>query len=123
MPPSPGHRLHRCTTAEVENRVHHVRDTTLDEDRSQIRTGNAPRGTPGLRNLASQSHRPTGRTPTTSNSTPVRKCDAQPGSPCRSRGGAVAGPRVGARGWYLQRGIAELPEALCNLPPLVDIDV
>ncbi|MFI2184257.1 hypothetical protein [Streptomyces sioyaensis] len=28
-----------------------------------------------------------------------------------------------ARGWYLQRGIAELPAALRELPPLVDIDV
>jgi hypothetical protein len=28
-----------------------------------------------------------------------------------------------ARGWYVQRGIAELPAALRELPPLVDIDV
>ncbi|MFE5301594.1 hypothetical protein [Streptomyces sp. NPDC056632] len=27
-----------------------------------------------------------------------------------------------ARGWYLQRGIAELPGALRELPPLVDLD-
>ncbi|MFI1226057.1 MULTISPECIES: hypothetical protein [Streptomyces] len=27
-----------------------------------------------------------------------------------------------AHGWYLQRGIAELPEALRELPPLVDLD-
>jgi len=26
----------------IENRVHHVRDTTFDEDRSQVRTGSAP---------------------------------------------------------------------------------
>lgn len=28
-----------------------------------------------------------------------------------------------ARGWYLQRGITDLPAALRGLPPLVDIDV
>ncbi|MCI3273523.1 hypothetical protein [Streptomyces cylindrosporus] len=28
-----------------------------------------------------------------------------------------------ARGWYLQRGITDLPTALRELPPLVDIDV
>lgn len=28
-----------------------------------------------------------------------------------------------ARGWYFQRNITELPDALCDLPPLVDIEV
>ncbi|MFE4415137.1 hypothetical protein [Streptomyces sp. NPDC056821] len=28
-----------------------------------------------------------------------------------------------ARGWYVQRGITDLPAALRDLPPLVDIDV
>jgi hypothetical protein len=28
-----------------------------------------------------------------------------------------------ARGWYLQRGITDLPAALQDLPPLVDIDI
>ncbi len=28
-----------------------------------------------------------------------------------------------ARGWYLQRGITDLPAALRELPPLIDIDV
>lgn len=36
----------------IENRVHWVRDVTFDEDRSQIRTGNAPRVMATLRNLA-----------------------------------------------------------------------
>ena len=36
----------------IENRVHHVRDTTYDEDRSQIRTGTAPRVMATLRNIA-----------------------------------------------------------------------
>ncbi|WP_407698344.1 ISAs1 family transposase [Streptomyces marianii] len=35
---------------EIENRLHWVRDVTFDEDRSQIRTGNAPRITATLRN-------------------------------------------------------------------------
>lgn len=36
----------------IENRLHWVRDVTLDEDRSQIRTGNGPRIMASLRNLA-----------------------------------------------------------------------
>lgn len=36
----------------IENRVHHVRDTTFDEDRSQVRTGTAPRVMATLRNIA-----------------------------------------------------------------------
>lgn len=36
----------------IENRVHWVRDVTFDEDRSQIRTGNAPRTMATLRNIA-----------------------------------------------------------------------
>jgi predicted transposase YbfD/YdcC len=41
-------RGHWC----IENRLHWVRDVTLDEDRSQIRTGNGPRIMASLRNLA-----------------------------------------------------------------------
>ena len=37
---------------EIENRLHWVRDVTYDEDRSQLRTGNAPRALASLRNLA-----------------------------------------------------------------------
>ncbi|MEI6413817.1 MAG: ISAs1 family transposase, partial [Pseudomonadota bacterium] len=37
---------------EIENRLHYVRDTTYDEDRSQIRTGNAPQVMAGIRNLS-----------------------------------------------------------------------
>lgn len=36
----------------IENKVHHVRDTTYDEDRSQVRTGTAPRVMATLRNIA-----------------------------------------------------------------------
>jgi predicted transposase YbfD/YdcC len=36
----------------IENRLHWVRDETFREDRSQIRTGNAPRVMATLRNLA-----------------------------------------------------------------------
>lgn len=36
----------------IENRVHHVRDTTFDEDRSQVRTGTAPRVMATMRNVA-----------------------------------------------------------------------
>ncbi len=36
----------------IENKVHYVRDVTFDEDRSQIRTGNAPRTMATLRNVA-----------------------------------------------------------------------
>ncbi|MGW2206974.1 ISAs1 family transposase [Streptomyces sp. NPDC001774] len=37
---------------EIENRLHWVRDVTFDEDRSQVRTGNAPRVMAGIRNTA-----------------------------------------------------------------------
>lgn len=37
---------------EIENRPHWVRDVTFDEDRSQVRTGNAPRVMASLRNTA-----------------------------------------------------------------------
>lgn len=36
----------------IENRLHWVRDVTLDEDRSQVRTGQAPRVMATLRNTA-----------------------------------------------------------------------
>lgn len=36
----------------IENRVHYVRDTAWDEDRSQLRTGTAPRVMATLRNIA-----------------------------------------------------------------------
>ena len=36
----------------IENRLHHVRDVTFDEDRSQVRTGAAPQTTAACRNLA-----------------------------------------------------------------------
>lgn len=35
----------------IENRVHYVRDLTLGEDASRIRTGNAPQAMAALRNL------------------------------------------------------------------------
>lgn len=46
----------------VENRLHQVRDVTLDEDRSQIRTGQAPHVMATIRNLAISIHRLTGAT-------------------------------------------------------------
>jgi predicted transposase YbfD/YdcC len=36
----------------IENRTHYVRDRTFDEDRCQVRTGNAPQVLATLRNLA-----------------------------------------------------------------------
>jgi predicted transposase YbfD/YdcC len=36
----------------IEDRLHHVRDVTYDEDRSQVRTGNGPRVMASLRNLS-----------------------------------------------------------------------
>ncbi len=41
-------RGHWC----IENRSHHVRDMTFDEDRSQVRKGNRPHALAGFRNLA-----------------------------------------------------------------------
>ena len=38
---------------DIENRVHWVRDVTFDEDRSQLRTGNAPQVMAAFRNLTS----------------------------------------------------------------------
>ncbi|WP_443669985.1 ISAs1 family transposase [Kineosporia corallincola] len=46
----------------IENRLHWVRDVTFDEDRSQIRTGNAPRTMATLRSAALSLHRLTGAT-------------------------------------------------------------
>jgi hypothetical protein len=37
---------------EIENRLHWVRDTTFDEDRSQVRSGHGPQVMASLRNLA-----------------------------------------------------------------------
>lgn len=37
---------------EIENRLHHVRDLTYDEDRSQVRTGRRPHAMATWRNLA-----------------------------------------------------------------------
>lgn len=37
---------------EIENRLHHVRDVTYDEDRSQVRRGNRPHAMASLRNAA-----------------------------------------------------------------------
>jgi len=36
----------------IENKVHHVRDVTFDEDRSQVRKGHGPQVMATLRNLA-----------------------------------------------------------------------
>jgi len=37
---------------EIENRLHHVRDVTFDEDRSTVRSGAAPQTLAACRNLA-----------------------------------------------------------------------
>jgi predicted transposase YbfD/YdcC len=44
----------------IENRLHYVRDVTYAEDRSRVRTGNAPRAMASLRNLAIGALRLTG---------------------------------------------------------------
>lgn len=36
----------------IENREHHVRDVTFDEDRSQVRTGSSPQIMAAMRNIA-----------------------------------------------------------------------
>lgn len=36
----------------IENKIHHVRDTSWAEDASRVRTGTSPRAMAGLRNLA-----------------------------------------------------------------------
>lgn len=41
----------------IENGLHHVRDVTFDEDRSQVRTKAGPRMMASLRNLAISLHR------------------------------------------------------------------
>jgi len=46
----------------IENRLHWVRDVTFDEDRSQVRTGNAPQVMATLRNTAISLLRLTGAT-------------------------------------------------------------
>jgi predicted transposase YbfD/YdcC len=47
---------------QIENAVHHVRDVTFDEDRSQIRTGTAPQVMATLRNTVLSLLRLTGHT-------------------------------------------------------------
>jgi len=37
---------------QIENRLHHVRDCTFDEDRSQVRRANRPHAMASLRNAA-----------------------------------------------------------------------
>lgn len=44
----------------IENKIHHVRDTTFTEDASRMRTGTAPRAMATLRNLAIGALRLTG---------------------------------------------------------------
>ena len=46
----------------IENRLHHVRDTTFAEDHSQIRTGGGPRVMASIRNLVLSLHRMNGET-------------------------------------------------------------
>lgn len=46
----------------IENRLHWIRDVDYDEDKSQIRTGNAPHIMATLRNLAISLHRIAGAT-------------------------------------------------------------
>ena len=46
----------------IENRLHWVRDVTFDEDRSQVRAGNAAHVMASLRNLAISIHRLAGAT-------------------------------------------------------------
>ncbi|MGX1471636.1 UNVERIFIED_CONTAM: hypothetical protein RKD50_000444 [Streptomyces canus] len=45
----------------IENKIHHVRDTTYAEDASRVRTGTAPRAMASLRNLAIGAFRLSGR--------------------------------------------------------------
>ncbi|MFD4577666.1 ISAs1 family transposase, partial [Streptomyces sp. NPDC058417] len=46
----------------IENRLHHVRDTTFAEDASKIRTGHGPANLATLRNLTINAHRDAGHT-------------------------------------------------------------
>lgn len=46
----------------IENKLHHVRDVTFDEDRSQVRSGAAPQACAACRNLAIALLRRTGAT-------------------------------------------------------------
>ncbi|MDI5974038.1 ISAs1 family transposase [Streptomyces sp. SL13] len=46
----------------IENRLHFVRDTTFDEERSQVRTGRGPENMATLRNLAINKLRENGHT-------------------------------------------------------------
>ncbi|MFE7397669.1 ISAs1 family transposase [Streptomyces sp. NPDC057557] len=46
----------------IENKIHHIRDTTYAEDASRVRTGTAPRAMASLRNLAIGALRIAGQT-------------------------------------------------------------
>ncbi|MFI8242648.1 hypothetical protein ACIF83_36300 [Streptomyces sp. NPDC085866] len=53
------HRIRRH--GDIENQLHHVRDTAWTEDASRVRTGTAPRAMASLRNLAIGALRLAGR--------------------------------------------------------------
>lgn len=59
----------------IENGLHHVRDVTFDEDRSQVRTGAAPHVMAALRNTAIGVLRQAGFT---SIAAGLRRCAARP---------------------------------------------
>jgi len=58
----------------IENKVHHVRDRTFDEDRSQVRKRNAPQATASLRNTAISLLRLAGISGETSIAAALRHC-------------------------------------------------
>ncbi|MFK4548295.1 putative transposase YbfD/YdcC [Streptomyces tendae] len=59
---SAGNRAPRPRALGIENKFHHVRDTSWSEDASRVRTGNAPRAMASLRNLVLGALRLAGRT-------------------------------------------------------------
>ncbi len=66
----------------IENRLHWVRDVTYDEDRSQIRTGNAPHVMAALRNTAISLLRLTGCTNIAAATRHQARHPAPPGLTC-----------------------------------------
>jgi hypothetical protein len=58
----PQHLAHLVKAHWAIEALHHIRDVTYDEDRSQLRTGSAPQILAGLRNLAIGALRTAGRT-------------------------------------------------------------
>ena len=103
---------------EIENRLHHVRDMTYDEDRSQVRRGRGPNAMASVRNVAISLLRLAGAE---SIAAATRSSPAGPSAPCgcwawRSR--LPEQPRTAPELRSTERHVAVSPHIPAEPPPL-----